>query len=58
MIAALAVLPLLYVIPATMPLWLRHRYLLLGVQAALTYLPSPYSARTGRRRGGWRGWSC
>ena len=39
MIAALAVLPLLYVIPATRPLWLRHRYLLLGVQAALTYLP-------------------
>jgi two-component system, NarL family, sensor histidine kinase DesK len=39
MIAALAVLPLLYVAPATRPLWLRHRYLLLGVQAALTYLP-------------------
>jgi two-component system, NarL family, sensor histidine kinase DesK len=39
MIAALAVLPLLYVIPATRPLWLRHRYPLLAVQAALTYLP-------------------
>ena len=39
MVAALAVLPLLYVVPATRPLWLRHRYLLLGVQAALTYLP-------------------
>src|ERR1700733_11078429 len=37
--AALAVLPLLYVVPATRPLWLRHRYLLLAVQAALTYLP-------------------
>jgi len=39
MIAALVVLPLLYVVPATRPLWLRHRYLLLGAQAALTYLP-------------------
>jgi two-component system, NarL family, sensor histidine kinase DesK len=39
MIAALAVLPLLYVVPATRPLWLRHRYLLLAVQAVLTYLP-------------------
>ena len=39
MVAALAVLPLLYVVPATRPLWLRHRYLLLAVQAALTYLP-------------------
>ncbi|MGH3169301.1 MAG: hypothetical protein ACRDN0_25900, partial [Trebonia sp.] len=39
MVAALAVLPLLYVLPATRPLWLRHRYLLLAVQAALTYLP-------------------
>ena len=38
-VAALAVLPLLYVVPATRPLWLRHRYLLLAVQAALTYLP-------------------
>jgi two-component system sensor histidine kinase DesK len=36
---ALVVLPLLYVHPATRPLWLRHRYLLLAVQAALTYLP-------------------
>ena len=39
MVAALIVLPLLYVAPATRPRWLRHRYLLLGVQAALTYLP-------------------
>jgi two-component system, NarL family, sensor histidine kinase DesK len=39
MVAALVVLPLLYVVPATRPMWLRHRYLLLGVQAALTYLP-------------------
>ena len=39
MILALAVLPLLYVVPATRPLWLRHRYPLLAVQAALTYLP-------------------
>jgi len=39
MVAALAVLPLLYVVPATRPLWLRHRYLLLAVQATLTYLP-------------------
>jgi two-component system, NarL family, sensor histidine kinase DesK len=39
MIAALAVLPLLYVVPATRPVWLRHRCLLLSVQAVLTYLP-------------------
>ena len=39
LVAALVVLPLLYVVPATRPLWLRHRYLLLAVQAALTYLP-------------------
>ena len=39
LLAALAVLPLLYVVPATRPLWLRHRYPLLAVQAALTYLP-------------------
>jgi two-component system, NarL family, sensor histidine kinase DesK len=39
MVAALVVLPLLYVVPATRPAWLRHRYLLLAVQAALTYLP-------------------
>jgi two-component system sensor histidine kinase DesK len=39
MVAELVVLPLLYVVPATRPTWLRHRYLLLGVQAALTYLP-------------------
>jgi two-component system, NarL family, sensor histidine kinase DesK len=39
LVAALAVLPLLYVVPATRPLWLRHPYLLLAAQAALTYLP-------------------
>ena len=39
MAAAQIVLPLLYVFPATRPMWLRHRYLLLGVQAALTYVP-------------------
>ena len=39
LVAALAVLPLLYVLPVTRPLWLRHRYLLLAVQAALTYVP-------------------
>src|SRR3984957_13258311 len=38
-VAALVVLPLLYVVPTTRPLWLQHRYLLLAVQAALTYLP-------------------
>jgi len=38
-VAALFGLPLLYVIPATRPLWLRHRYLLLAAQAVLTYLP-------------------
>src|SRR6516162_6451464 len=39
MIVAMVVLPLLYVLPATRPLWLRHRYPLLAVQAALTCLP-------------------
>ena len=39
LVAALAVLPLLYVLPVTRPLWLRHRYPLLAVQAALTYAP-------------------
>jgi len=38
-VAALVVLPLLYVIPATRSWWLRHRYLLLAVQAVLTYVP-------------------
>jgi two-component system, NarL family, sensor histidine kinase DesK len=38
-VAALIMLPMLYVIPATRPLWLRHRYLLLAAQAALTYVP-------------------
>lgn len=39
MVVALLVLPLLYVIPATRARWLRYRYLLLAVQAGLTYLP-------------------
>ena len=39
LIVAMAVLPLLYVLPATRPLWLRHRYPLLAVQAVLTCLP-------------------
>jgi two-component system, NarL family, sensor histidine kinase DesK len=38
-VVALVALPLLYVIPATTPWWLRHRYLLLAAQAALTYVP-------------------
>ena len=38
-VAALIVLPMLYVIPATRPWWLRHRCLLLAAQAVLTYLP-------------------
>jgi hypothetical protein len=38
-VAALFVLPLPYVFPAARPLWLRHRYLLLAAQAALTCLP-------------------
>ena len=58
MVAAMAVLPLLYVLPATRPLWLRHRYLLLGVQAALTCLPFALFGADWARRGGWRGWSC
>ena len=59
LVAALVVLPLLYVVPATRPLWLRHRYPLLGVQAALTCLPfALFGSATGHRRGGWRGWSC
>ena len=36
---AMVILPLLYVIPATRPWWLRHRYLLLAVQAVLTWVP-------------------
>ena len=39
MVVAMVILPLLYVVPATRPLWLRHRYVLLAVQAALTCLP-------------------
>jgi two-component system, NarL family, sensor histidine kinase DesK len=39
MSAAMVVLPLLYVVPTTRPLWVRHRYPLLAVQAALTCLP-------------------
>jgi len=38
-VVALVVLPMLYVVPATRPWWLRHRWLLLAVQAALTYVP-------------------
>lgn len=38
-VAALAVLPLLYMVPAARQPWLRHRYPLLGLQAALTYMP-------------------
>ena len=37
-VVAMAAAPLLYVVPATRPLWLRHRYPLLAVQAALTCL--------------------
>ena len=48
-VAALFVLPLLDVFPATRPRWLRHRYLLLAAQAALTYLPFI-------RRPGMRSW--
>jgi two-component system, NarL family, sensor histidine kinase DesK len=39
MVVAMVALPLLYVVPATRPLWLRYRYPLLAVQAVLTYLP-------------------
>jgi two-component system, NarL family, sensor histidine kinase DesK len=39
MVLAMLVLPLLYVVPRTRPLWLRHRYMLLAAQAALTGLP-------------------
>ncbi|HET9973210.1 MAG TPA: hypothetical protein VFQ68_33605, partial [Streptosporangiaceae bacterium] len=38
-VVAMVVLPLLYVVPAARPLWLRYRYLLLAVQAVLTCLP-------------------
>jgi two-component system sensor histidine kinase DesK len=38
-VVALVVLPMLYVIPATRRWWLRHRYLLLAAQAALTCAP-------------------
>ena len=38
-VVAMVVLPSLYVVPATRPLWLRHRYPLLAVQVALTCLP-------------------
>jgi hypothetical protein len=51
-VAALVVLPLLYVVPATRPWWLRHRYLLLGVQVALTYMPFALFGANGPRRGG------
>ena len=58
--AAMVVLPLLYVVPATRPLWLRHRYPLLAVQAALTCLPFALFGQdtVPARRGGWRAWSC
>jgi hypothetical protein len=36
---AMVALPLLYVVPATRPWWLRHRYPLLAVQAVLTCVP-------------------
>ena len=39
MAVAMVILPLLYVSPATRPWWLRHRYLLLAVQAVLTWVP-------------------
>jgi two-component system sensor histidine kinase DesK len=38
-VAASFVLPFLYVIPATQPLWTNRRWWLLGVQAVLTYVP-------------------
>jgi len=38
-VAALSTLPMPYDLPETRPWWLRHRYLLLAAQAALTYLP-------------------
>ena len=59
-IVAMAVLPLLYVLPATRPLWRRHRYPLLAVQAALTCLPFALFGQdtVPARRGGWRAWSC
>ncbi|MEJ3653027.1 histidine kinase [Actinomycetes bacterium KLBMP 9759] len=37
--AAVFVLPLLYAVPRTRPLWVRHRDGLLAAQAVLTYLP-------------------
>jgi two-component system sensor histidine kinase DesK len=39
MAVAMIIVPLLYVVPATRALWLRHRYLLLAVQAVLTCAP-------------------
>jgi two-component system, NarL family, sensor histidine kinase DesK len=39
MVVAMVVLPLLYVVPAVRPWWLRHRYPLLAIQAVLTCLP-------------------
>jgi two-component system, NarL family, sensor histidine kinase DesK len=39
MVVAMVILPLLYVVPATRPWWLRHRYLLLAAQAVLTCVP-------------------
>ena len=57
-VAALAVLPLLYVVPATRPLWLRHRYVLLGAQAALTYAPFALFGLHWTPSGWLAGWSC
>ena len=39
MAVAMIIVPLLYVVPATRAWWLRHRYLLLAVQAVLTCVP-------------------
>ena len=39
MVVAMIIVPLLYVVPATRAWWLRHRYLLLAVQAVLTWVP-------------------
>jgi two-component system sensor histidine kinase DesK len=38
-VAASFVLPFLYVVPATQPLWTNRRWWLLGIQAVLTYVP-------------------
>jgi hypothetical protein len=48
-VAALFVLPLLYVFAATRPLWLRHRYLLLAAQADAD-LPAVHLVSVGQLR--------